>query len=453
MKNTLISKFNFNLALLTMITLSISACKNDAKQDDGQNVDMAIKADDNNAQLTLPEGFGALKVADTLGKVRHIVVNDKGTLYAKVDNGKGGKGIVILKDTDGDGRMDQQTSFGDYGGTGIALHDNQLYATSNSVIFRYKLGDDGTPLNKQQPDTIVTGLLDRGEHNSKSITFDDAGNIYVNVGAYSNNCQVKDRTKGSPGMRPCAILDSAGGIWQFKADKLKQTYGDGEHYATGLRNVVGLDWNKKENSLYVMMHGRDQLHSLYPDLYTEEQSSELPAETMYELKKGDNAGWPYQYYDPKKEKYVQAPEYGGDGEKSGDEKAVNPIMAFPAHMAPDGLLFYTGDMFPDKYKNGAFIAFHGSWNRNGQQKGYMVAFVPFENGKPSGKWEVFADGFKGAETVESAGDAAHRPVGLAQGPDGSLYVSDDQGGSIYRIVYSDKGAEKNSAQAYNDLNH
>lgn len=427
--------------------LTLTGCKNDKNPTNPENVEMVIKMDEDNAQLTLPEGFGALRIADTLGKVRHIAVNDKGTVYAKLGDAEDDRGILILKDTDGDGRMDDQTAFGNYGGTGIALHDNELYATSNSAVFRYKLGDDGTPQNKEQPDTIVDKLIDRRQHNSKSITFDDSGNLYVNIGAYSNNCQEKDRTKGSEGMMPCPILDSAGGIWQFKADKLKQTYGDGERYATGLRNVVGLDWNENGGNLFVMMHGRDQLYSLFPDIYNEEQSSELPAETMYELKKGDNAGWPYQYYDAEKEKYVQAPEYGGDGEKSGDSTVIDPIMAFPAHMAPNALLFYTGDLFPEKYKNGAFIAFHGSWNRNGEQKGFMVAFVPFANGKPSGKWEVFADGFKGAKTVQSAGDAEHRPTGLAQGPDGSLYVSDDKGGSIYRIIYSKNDIDTNSAQA------
>jgi glucose/arabinose dehydrogenase len=95
-------------------------------------------------------------------------------------------------------------------------------------------------------------------------------------------------------------------------------------------------------------------------------------------------------------------------------------------------------MFPEKYKNGAFIAFHGSWNRSPEpQKGYFVAFLPFKNGKPSGEWEIFADNFAGQENVQP-GTAKHRPCGLAQGPDGSLYVSDDAGGIIYRIIYTGK---------------
>ena len=106
-------------------------------------------------------------------------------------------------------------------------------------------------------------------------------------------------------------------------------------------------------------------------------------------------------------------------------------------MAPNGLLFYTGNMFSERYKHGTFVAFHGSWNRSPKkQAGYFVAFVPFKNGKPSGDWEVFADGFSGVDTVISPREAQHRPCGLAQGPDGSLYVTDDVKGTIYRISYN-----------------
>ena len=258
----------------------------------------------------------------------------------------------------------------------------------------------------------------------------------MNIGAYSNSCQINDRKVGSLGRQPCPILDSAGGIWQFKADKQNQTYGDGVRYATGLRNVVGLDWNQQTNSLFVMQHGRDQLHDIFPDMYTTKQNADLPAECMYQLKQGDNAGWPYIYYDWMQNKKIQAPEYGGDGKKEGDKEYVDPVVAFPGHMAPNGLLFYTGTQFPEKYRNGAFVAFHGSWNRAPEpQAGFYVVFVPFRNGKPSGKWEVFADGFSGSTQQTALGRAAHRPCGLAQGPDGSLFVSDDVKGTIYRIVY------------------
>ncbi len=284
-------------------------------------------------------------------------------------------------------------------------------------VYRFKLNADGTVANPDQPEKIITGLIARGEHEAKAFTLDNNGNIYVNIGAYSNSCQIEDRKIGSMGKKPCPILDSAAGIWQFKADKLNQTYADGTRYATGLRNVVGLDWNTSTNTLFVMQHGRDQLHSIFPAMFTDKDNAELPAECMYELHKGSNAGWPYIYYDQIQGKKILAPEYGGDGKKTGGEDAINPVYAFPAHLAPNGLLFYTGHQFPEKYRNGAFIAFHGSWNRAPEpQEGFYVAFVPFRNGKPSGKWEIFADGFSGGPKNTASGGALHRPCGLAKGP-------------------------------------
>jgi glucose/arabinose dehydrogenase len=395
-----------------------------------------IKPDTDNAGLTLPSGFAALKVADNVGRTRHIAVNKQGAIYAKLERLDNGKGIVVLKDTDGDGRAETKTSFGNYIGTGIAIKGNYLYAASNKEVFKYALNESGDIVDENAAATIVTGLMDKGQHNSKSITLDNAGNIYVNIGAPSNACQEKDRTKGSMGMMPCPILDSAGGIWQFKVDQLNQSYASGVRYATGLRNVVGLDWNNQLNQLFVTQHGRDMLNNLYPDLYDTTTSAELPSETMYAIKKGDNAGWPYIYYDHFKGKKMMAPEYGGDGIKTVDDKFINPAMAFPGHMAPNGLLFYTGNQFPARYKNGAFIAFHGSWNRSPlPQEGYYIVFVPYENGKPTGKWEVFANGFSGKSVVKNPRDAQHRPCGLAEGPDGSLYISDDVKGTIYRIMY------------------
>ena len=383
--------------------------------------------------IKLPEGFTASKIADGYGRVRHIAVTPQNGIYVKLSKLYNGKGILYFKNAEGYGKFEVAASFGNYIGTGIAVKGNYLYASSDEEIFRYKLNEKGEVVNPENPEKIVTGLLNRHQHESKSITLDNAGNIYVNIGAYSNACQEKDRTKGSPGMKPCPILDSAGGIWMFKADKLNQKYAEGIRYATGLRNVVGLDWNTETNSLFVMQHGRDQLHDLFPDLYDTKQSAELPSECLYELHQGSNCGWPYIYYDHLVNKKIIAPEFGGDGKKSTDDYNT-PIVAFPGHLAPNGLLFYTGNQFPEKYKNGAFIAFHGSWNRAPEpQEGYYVVFVPMKNGKPNGKWEIFANGFAGKDI--SPRGAEHRPCGLAQGPDGSLYVTDDTKGTIYKISY------------------
>lgn len=401
---------------------------------------VALQAQEN-AGLKLPAGFKATLFADTIGSARHIAITSNGVVFAKLMYpNKAGNSIIRLQDQNKDGVADNIKGWAKYGGTGIYVKGNRLYASSDNDVYLYQLNEKDEVVNPLNPTTIVKGLLAKNQHASKSITLDGQNNIYVNIGAYSNACQEKDRMKGSKGMFPCPILDSAGGIWKFNGNKENQVYGDGERYATGLRNVVGLDWNTQTNSLFVTQHGRDQLNSFYPELYSSEQSAELPAETMYEIHKGDDAGWPYVYYDPYQKKKILSPEYGGDGKKEGGENAIDPTVFFPAHMAPNALLFYTGNQFPEKYKHGAFIAFHGSWNRAPlPQEGYFVAFVPFKNGKPNGEWEIFANGFAGLggdDKVMNPRKAKTRPCGLAQGPDGSLYVSDDSRGSIFKISFT-----------------
>jgi glucose/arabinose dehydrogenase len=385
------------------------------------------------AGLQLPQGFSASIFYDNLGRARHLSVAPNGDVYVKLSKLKDGKGIYRLRDNNNDGIAESISGFGNYIGTGIIVTPNELFASSDNGVFKYKITNNEVDTTSVMP--IVKGLWNKRQHESKSITLDNKGNIYVNIGAPSNMCQVEDRKKGSPGQMPCPILDSAGGIWQFKTDKANQSYGEGIRYATGLRNVVGLDWNTEVNDLFVMQHGRDMLFQFYPELFTQQQGAENPAEEMFRLPKGADAGWPYCYYDNDKKQKLLNPEYGGDRSKVGDcATKTQSVMQFPGHMAPNGLVFYTGKQFPAKYKNGAFVAFHGSWNRAPEpQEGYFVVFVPFKNGKPEGKWEIFADGFAGPN--KATGRVDYRPCGLAQGPDGALYVSDDSKGRIWKITY------------------
>lgn len=400
----------------------------------GAAMPISTSAPSAEGDITVPAGFKVSTVVESLGKNRHIVVNSNGDIYVKLEKLKDGKGIIVLRNKNG--KYEVIKSFCSYPGTGIAIKNGYLYATSDNEVFRYKFNAANEIANGDAPEKIVTGLISANQHASKSIILDNAGNIYVTIGAPSNACQVKDRTAGSPGQDPCPILEKAGGIWQFKANKLNQSYPEGVRYATGIRNCVGLDWNSQQNQLYAMQHGRDQLAGLFPSEYTSEESAELPSEEFLQVKKNSDFGWPYCYYDHLQKKKVLGPEYGGDGKKQ-DRCASKdqPIMGFPGHWAPNDLLFYTGNMFPAKYKNGAFIAFHGSWNRTPlKQAGYFVVFVPFKNGKPSGNYEVFANGFTGKESIMGAGQAKYRPCGLAEGPDGSLYISDDNVGKIWKIT-------------------
>lgn len=419
--------------LLILITVVISGFCMRSKSD-------SLSIPDDNGGLTLPAGFSALIVADKLGSGRHIVVNSNGDIYLALRSLKNGKGIVALRDSDKNGRADIIRYFGNTLTTGIDISDGFLYYSNFEEVLRVPISHDEL-VPTGEPVVIATGFEKQNQHQDKTFALDGAGNIYVNVGAPSNACQQIDRTPGSAGIDPCPQLERHAGIWKFKDNVPSQDQvKDAHHYATGIRNSIAIAWNSFNNKLYVVQHGRDQLYQFYPDLYTEQQGAELPAEEFLMVEDGDFFGWPYCYYDQFKKQKVLAPEYGGDSKAIGRcDKAKGPIMAFPGHLAPNDLLFYTGKMFPERYKNGAFIAFHGSWNRSPlDQKGYFVAFVPFENGLPSGEMETFADGFAGVKVVKSPNDAVYRPMGLAQGPDGSIYVSDSEEGRIWRIIYNPK---------------
>lgn len=402
------------------------------------------QCDPDNGGIELPQGFCALVFADDVGAGRHLVVAENGVVYVALRARRGGDGggVLALRDTDGDGRADGRVKFGEASGTGLALQGEHLYFAPDWGVLRYRI-EAGSFEPSSSPDTIVAGLPGPGtSHAAKSAVIHDR-QLFVNIGAPSNACQEPQRTAGAPGQEPCPQLETRGGIWRFSATQLGQTQPDGTRFATGLRNTFALAVHPETGTLYGAQHGRDQLHQLWPALFTEEQSAEKPAEELIEIQEGDDFGWPYCWYDPEKGQKLLTPEYGGDGAAVGRcAQKKDPVVAFPAHWAPMSIAFYTDDQFPEPYRGGAFIAFHGSWNRAPlPQAGYNVAFVPFEGGRPVApagparepRWHIFADGFAG-EQVDPE-NAAHRPTGLAIGPDGSLYVADDQGGRIWRIVY------------------
>ncbi len=386
--------------------------------------------------LILPEGFCATVFADGLGVARHLVVDAEGRVYVALQQRERGGGIVMLQDKDGDGRADEVRRFGDSGGTGIALAGSWLYFATETAVLRYPM-KDGLPAGA--PQTVVGGFPQQDEHAAKSIALDGAGHLYVNVGAPSNACQQDDRVPGSPGLRPCPLLAEHGGVWRFDAGKLGQKFpGDGERYASGIRNAVALGWSGADRQLYALQMGRDQLSYDWPRLFSDADNAELPGEEFLALHAGDDFGWPYCYYDQRRGERVQAPEYGGDGKQTADcGKYAKPLLAFPGHWAPEAVLFYSGGGFPAQYRGGAFVSFHGSWNRAPlPQAGFKVVYVPFKDGKPAGPYQVFADGFAGKDAPRSQSDAAYRPMGLALGPDGALYIGDTQHGRIWRVTYS-----------------
>ena len=404
--------------------------------------------DPDNGGIFLPGNFEAVVVADSVGPSRHMAVNDNGDIYVKLSHSKKGEGgNVALRDNDNDGKADSIVQFGDYNNEGslsncMRIHNGYLYYASELIIYRSKL-TPGKLIPESKTEIVLTDDHPHGRHwhITKPISFDNKGHMYVPFGAPSNACQDLIRTPGGtagfPGLDPCPELIDHGGIWQFDANKTGLTQRDGKKFATGIRSVVAMDWNNDDQNLYIVMHGRDDLHLLWPDKFSSWQSAVLPSEEFLRVKEGNNFGWPYSYYDQIQQKNVLAPEYGGDGKLPARDSSVQkPVIGFPGHWAPNDLLFYEGRQFPDHYRHGAFIAFHGSTNRSPYpQAGYFVCFVPFINGQPSADWEVFADGFAGVDTIVNVSDAAYRPMALAMGPDGSLYVSDSRKGKIWRIMY------------------
>ena len=397
--------------------------------------------------LRLPDGFTATVFYPGTAPARHLAVRSNGDVYlmtkqlgfGRPDPNKNA-GIIAMRDTNGDGRADEIRHFSKIEGTGIEFYKGMLYVSDSTHVYRFKFDSDDQLVPNGDPETVISGFDLQRMHEDKPFAFDKKGHIYVNVGAPSNACQEHDRTKGSPGMNPCPLLKMHGGIWRFDADKLGQTQAkDGMRYATGLRNSVALEWDPTANHLYLVMHGRDQIN-LWSKLYNAKDNATRIAEEFHVVKEGGNYGWPYTFYDRKLHERVISPEYGGDGKKTPPKgKYPDPLIAFPAHWAPDDLIFYEANQFPAKYKNGAFIAFHGSWNRAPEpQDGYKVVFVPMKDGKPSGKWTAFADNFRGNLSSNNPTSSRYRPVGLAVGPDGSLFVSDSEKGRVWKISYTGK---------------
>ena len=390
------------------------------------------------ASLTLPAGFCATIVIDSIGAPRHITAAPNGDLFIQLASappgiGSGGGGIVALRDVNGDGRADSVAYFGDIGGTGIALFNGYLYADAKTRIVRHSLAT-GT-LRPSGDAQVVVQDLPPGGHEARNFVIDAAGGLYVNIGSRTNSCQLTDRGIESPGADPCPELSTRAGIWKFDANTLGQVPDSMRRFAMGIRNAMGLAIHPADGRLYTTQHGRDQFVQNWPKLFDAKYSAENPAEQLMQVNQGDDFGWPYCYFDIAAKQLVLAPEYGGDGRQQGRCTAAKaPVVTFPGHWAPMSLLFYTGTTFPEHYRGGAFIAFHGSWNRAPEpQDGYRVVFVPFTSGQPSTAYETFIDGFAGA--TKSPDGAAHRPMGLAQGPDGSIYVTDDKGGRVWRVRY------------------
>ena len=450
------------LSLLSLTLLALGAC---SKQDNAaagaagsttnaataSGTPTASACPGDNAGLTLPAGFCASVFADSIAHGRHVVVASNGDVYITLEGTKPSPekqisgvakqeqsySVAALRDTNHDGRADIVAHLPGKGNTGVGIANGYLYVDEGTRIVRYARPDSQLlPTGAAQ--VVVQGIpLDPG-HRARNFAIGSDGALYLNVGSATNSCQQKDRADESPGIDPCTETQTRAGLWKFDATKTNQRFAASARYATGIRNGMGIAFGP-DGKLYATQHGRDQIHDNWKTLFpSTKYQADNPAEELLQVNQGDDFGWPYCYYAVDQKKLVDAPEYGGDGQKSArcaSKKA--PVAVFPGHWAPMSLLFYSGSAFPARYKDGAFIAFHGSWNRAPEpQEGYRIVFQPMSGGATSGNYETFADGFGGVPPAQIApGTAKHRPTGLAMGPDGAMYVTDDLGGRVYRITH------------------
>ena len=407
--------------------------------------------------LRLPAGFHATVVAEGLGPIRHLAVRGNGNIYVSTpQNQDPRKGGIVALHLDASHHADRIQHFGTIdGGTGIRFHNDRLYASTPSEVYRFTFR--GTELiPSSDPDLIVDGMpASHPGFNrvNRPLAFDAKGNLFVALDASANLCTEQTQPPpGQPlpttppqGLKPCPDLAIRAGVWRFDANKRGQKFPvDGEQWATGIRDIDSLDWSAADGHLYGIMHGRDNTHRYWPDLVSSDDDDHI-ADEMHRITRVTDFGWPYTYFDGARNVRLIAPEYGGDGKQTAEPgKYAPPMLTFHSRRAaPVDLLFYAGNAFPRSYRGGAFIVLHGTQNKNG----YDVVFVPFDRNGKSGSPVVFADGFAGFDrTAATRAPATYRPIGIAEGAEGALYVADSQKGRIWRIAYQNSASRQTASR-------
>ena len=339
-------------------------------------------------QLQLPPGFSIEVFASDVKDARSLALGTKGTVFV----GTRSRGrVYALVDTDGDGKPDRTYTIakGLNVPNGVAFRDGALYVAEISQLLRYDGIEDN--LADPPPPVLVSDAFPNDRHHGwRYISFGPDDKLYVPVGAPCNIC-------ASDPDRYAVIM------------RMNPDGSELETFARGIRNSVGFDWHPETKTLWFNDHGRDWMGDDLPS----DELNHAPVAGMH-------FGYPYCHQGD-----TPDPEFGANRKCS---EFTGPALLQGGHVAPNGLRFYTGNMFPAAYRKRIFIAQHGSWNR-GTKNGYRIVTAEIDNNKVT-KYETFADGWQSDDT------AWGRPVDLLVMPDGSLLVSDDQVGAIYRISYA-----------------
>lgn len=347
----------------------------------------------------VPPGFTATLFAEGLAHPRNLLVAPDGAVFVAQQNA--GE-VTVLRDADGDGVAEQRHTFsrGFENPYGLALQGGSLYVADTRAVWRLRRRDGATTAEGVPERVTPPGALGSGQgHATRNLAFaPDGGSFVVAIGS-------ADNLDEEPAPRAT--------IQAFAADGTPLGT-----VAAGLRNPVGLAFHPGTGVLFTVVNERDGLgDGLVPDYLTSVES-------------GGFYGWPFSY--------IGAHPQPGFAERRPDlvARTIVPDLLFKAHSAPLGLTFYTGGQFPPAYRDGAFVALHGSWNRR-DPTGYTVAWVPFQNGRPAGFYETFASGFRLSGTSRRA-RVWGRPAAVAVAKDGSLLIADDVGGTVWRVNYSER---------------
>lgn len=346
------------------------------------------------AQLKAPAGFSVTKFAEKTGNPRMLVVASNGDVYVS-DRTKGT--VMLVRDANKDGKAELVKDVAQKADLhGLALRDGKLYMTSIRELYVADIKPDGTLSDLK---TLYNDLPDAGQHPNRTINFSPDGKLYLSAGSTCNACDERNK--------------EAATLLQINTD------GSGRRvYAKGLRNTIGFGWHPATKALWGFDHGIDWLGD-------EDQREELN-----EIKEGADYGWPYVYANGKLPPH---PQPAGETPEQYAAKTTKPVQLYDAHAAPLGMVFNTGRSFPNQYQNDAFVTMHGSWNRS-KPSGYKVVRVRFdEQGRATGI-EDFVTGWLVNGNKEQFG----RVCGIAQHTDGSLLITDDANGVIYRVAYSGK---------------